>query len=527
MVEDEKKEIRRASWIMGSLTFVSRLLGLVRNQILGHYFGAGFVADAFVAAFTIPNALRRLFGEGALTPVLVSLFTRSLKEGDWKVFLNRSFTALTLALIFLVVAGIAISPWLVSLYVPEFKEIPGKFELTVELTRFLFVFILFIGWSAFFMGVLNSFRSFGLPAFGPAALNLAVIGLVPLGFWLLSPDETDGIFLFGGAMLVGGLFQALIQLPRLKSLKAIPRLDFQFNDTRVKEMALLLLPSTFAMGIYQLNIIVNRVFASGIEGAVSQLFYADLILELPVSLIAVSLGTAVVPSFSRLLNENNRQEFSSTLSYSLENVWFLSLPAMAGLLALSLPIVTSLYLTGRFTVNDAEVVAACLVMYSLGLPFFAGLRILVPVFFAQKDTRTPAQVAVVALAVNLAGAWTLSDKMGAPGIALATSIASCVQFFILLALIVKRFPEMQWRPLIVKTSKIVGSALLMGVALTFLSGSILPSAFWLAHGLSLAKVLSLLGLVTLGGLGFGIVSHAMGLPHASLLWQRLRYRVKK
>lgn len=532
MSQEEKREIGKASLIMAFMTLLSRVLGLVRNQLLGHYFGAGLAADAFVAAFRIPNALRRLFGEGALTPALVATFTRALKTGDGKAYLQEAFTWLSILLVLVCGLGMLMAEALVRIYVPNFSDIPGKVELTVQITRFVFPFILFIGWSAFFMGILNSVRRFALPAFGPAALNIFVVIAVPACFAFVSPQSEYGIFVFAGALVVGGLIQAIMQIPQVTSEVAFPRFVWRKPSEQVLELGRILIPSAFAMGVYQLNIIVNGIFASRIDGAVSHLFYADLILELPVSLIAVSLGTAVLPSFSRLLADNKISDFCETLRFSLESVWLLALPSMVGILVLSEPIVSTLYLSGKFTLADRDWVSSSLNLFALGLPFFAGMRILSPAFFAQKNTRTPALVGFAALAVNFVAAWSLSPSLGAPGIALATTISSVFNFFFLAILLSKHFPKISWMRILSDFSKTLSATIIMGLCLwlaqnTLNQMGVIDDAFWNQPGFSLAKALALTLLIGISVVVFFAAARILGIPQAKSLQDRLTARLKR
>jgi len=527
-MNDERKEIGRASFIMAFFTMISRILGLVRNLLLSHFFGATYISDAFIAAFTIPNALRRLFGEGALTPAFVSTLTRAVKDSEdqkdpriWQNYFAQAFTWLTILLLIVCGLGILLAGPLVHLYVPDFIHVPGKMELTVSLTRFLFPFILFIGWAAFFMGVLNTFRSFGLPAFGPSLLNLSVIILVPVTFHFFSSESPYAIYVYGGAFLIGGLLQALIQVPKMMSLGARLRWSLSLSDPRIRELGMILIPSAFAMGVYQLNIIVNRVFASGIEGAVSHLFFADLILELPISLIATSLGTAVLPSFSRLMASNDKKGLADSFAYSLQGVWLLSIPAMMGMIALSEPIVSTLYFSGKFTAHDLENVRTCLIAYGVGLPFFAGMRILTPVFFAAKDTRTPALVGLVALSVNFIMAWKFSGIFGAWGIALSTSISSVVNFMILAFLINRQHSDLPWGRIFGVTLRIILGALIMGLSLKY-TVEWLDLAIWKTQGVGLEKVLWLTALISLGILVYAFATRALGLKQLAKVFRGLK-----
>lgn len=499
--DTEKGEIGRAGRVMAGGTLLSRILGLVRNQLLSHYFGAGFASDAFIAAFTIPNALRRLFGEGALTPAFVSIFTRELQKNDPRAaesFVSNCFWWLSLCVGFLCLLGILLSPWLVALYVPHFQEIEGKFELSVQLTRFLFPFLLFISWAALFMGVLNSLKSFAIPALGPAVLNLCVISLFPLAFWLLSADSELGIFVFSGAILVGVILQVVVFVPKLLQFRLWPRLQFNWRDPRVFSLGLILVPSLLSMGIYQLNIIVNRIFASDIPGAVSHLFYADLLIELPVSLIATSMSVAALPSLTRLYIAGDRTSLAQTFSFSTSLNLSLALPAMTGLILLATPLLSTIFYTGRFEMSDLEVSSHCLFFYSLGLPFFCLMRSLLPMYFAMKDTKTPAWIALFALFVNAVLAWYLSKRMGAPGIALATSASSFANCGLLCIILMKRFPDFLWGE-ILKTAFIASVfSLIMAVCLWQAQEVLEWTAVFNQKGIRLDKFVLVLTLVGLG-----------------------------
>lgn len=523
------------SSILATFTLISRLLGLVRNQILSHFFGAGIAADAFVAAFRIPNALRRLFGEGALTPAIVALLTRALKpqEGmseeehrkSWQSFITNSFVWLTLILIVITVLGIVFARPLVMFYVSNFDDVPGKLDLAVRLTQYLFPFILFIGWSAFFMGVLNTFRSFARSAAGPSILNLSVIIIVPLCLLVLFPNSENGIYFYCAALLIGGLLQALIQIPDLRRFGAFPKLQFNLFDPRVKELRRLLVPEVFSLGVYQLNIIINSNFASAIPGAVSQLFYADLLLELPVSLIATSVGVAVVPSFSRLITENNRKALGETFSFSLEAVQMLAIPSMFGLIILSRELVSTLYLTGKFTPADMDITARCLVMYAIGLPFFSGLRIILPLFFAQQDTRIPAKTGFVALGVNLVAAYLLSQNLGAHGIALATSISSFANVTILLLISYKRFPDFEWLSILKTFFKMLLAGAAMAAVIS-LNKFFVPDSVWTTVGIRFDKIALLLLMVFVGAGSYFSFAFLLKIPHSEKIFKRLLARIK-
>lgn len=522
----EKAEIGRASTIMAIFTLLSRLLGLVRNQILSHFFGAGFVADAFIAAFTIPNALRRLFGEGALTPSIVTLLTRALREPSnpnspkpWQSFITSAFVWLSLFLIVLSLGIFVFAPWLVRLYVSDFSSTPGKLELTIQLTRFLSPFLIFIGWSAFFMGVLNTFRSFAVSAFVPAMLSISVALVVPVSLVYLFPHTEHGIYFYAGAILVGAFFQALLQIPSLKRKEALPLSAFSWADPRVLDLGKLMVPSFFSLAVYQLNIIINRNFASHIDGAVSHLFYADLLLELPVSLIATSLGTAVIPSFSRLVADQKRKELSETFLFSMEAVWSLALPCTFALIVLAEPMISTLYFSGKFSLSDAQTTARVLIFYACGLPFFATLRILLGLFFAEKNTKIPMYAGWFSLGVNFIAAWQLSSLMQASGIALATSISSMANIAFLLVFMKKDFPEIHWRKSLPSLIKILGACVAMSLILA-LGKALIPSDVWEHRGIGPTKILFMGSLVGLGTLTYFMAAIYLRVPHTAEFVQK-------
>jgi putative peptidoglycan lipid II flippase len=520
----ENKEIGKASKILAASTFLSRILGLVRNQLLSHYFGAGFLADAFIAAFTIPNALRRLLGEGALTPAFVSLFTRQLeneKPGTKaKSFANQSLAWLVLVLLLVTLLGILLSPLLVLIYVPEFQNVPGKFEFTVKLTQFLFPFLILISLSAFCMGILNSLKRFSIPALGPAVLNLSVIIVFPLLILRGDFDPVRSMFVFAGSILFGALLQLLIQIPALIRAGCLPKLERPRADSRVRELSVLLLPSIFGMGVYQLNIIINRVFASEIPGAVSHLFYADLLIELPVSLIATSMAVAAVPSFSRLSASGDKEALGQTFAFSWSINASLAFASMAGILALAGPLISGIFFSGKFQIEDWRISTQCLVFYALGLPFFCLLRSLVPLFYAEKDTKTPVYVAIVAVIINFFGAWQLSKQMGASGIALATSIASASNFFLLLAALIHRHPLFPWKRIASTSLKSSLASLVMFFPI-FFAQSYFFENLWSVSGLALNKILVLLLLVTSGGLLFFVFAWLMKLEVSQILTNKI------
>ncbi len=500
----ELREMGRASSILALFTIFSRIFGLVRNQILGHYFGAGHISDAFIAAFTIPNALRRVLGEGGLTPSIVATLTPYLKSKDeghadpeLRPLINSAFFWMTALLALVGSLSIYFAPQIVHFYVPDFAEIPGKVAMTANLFRILIAFVILITWSAFFMGLLNTFRSFALSAFAPTLNSWAVIAIIPVGFWLWNLDQENGIYLYSIALVIGAGLQVAIQIPTLLKWNICPGWPQKIFDSRIIEISKLMGPSLFILGVYQLNVVINRAFLAGAEGEVSHLFYADLLVELPFSLIASSVGAASVTSFSRLAASGKYDELEATISFSLRSTLLFSVMCCSLIFALAEPIVSTIYFSGNFAIQDVKATASALMAYSIGLPFFGCLRLILSYYFAEKKIGVPLIAASLAVGTNTILAWKLAESLGSTGCALAASAASIVNITLLI--------------IFLKGSKISGAlnTILSGILRTLATAAsliglllflktLLPSTLWTTSGVSFQKI-SVLGLLLLIG----------------------------
>ncbi|MDD2366914.1 MAG: murein biosynthesis integral membrane protein MurJ [Desulfuromonadaceae bacterium] len=427
----EKKHIARAAGILGSATMLSRIMGMIRDMVVSRLFGAGMATDAFFAAFQIPNMLRRFFAEGALTSAFVPTFSATfVRQGEDKAreLANICFTLLTIVMAVITIAGILLSPILVSLMFPGFRAEPGKFELTVLLNRLMFPYIFFISIVALFMGILNTLRHFFAPAISTVFLNLSIIisALCLRGFFEV-PVTALAI-----GVLVGGSIQLVIQLPVLwsKGYKLTP--NFNFSSPEIRSIALLMLPSTFGVGVYYLNITVSAILASMLpQGSVSYLYYAQRLFEFPQGIFTVSVAQAVLPSMSRQVADDDISGMKETLSFGVRLMLFITIPAMAGLMICSTPIFTLIFMGGAFDYDTAVNSAKALMYYSLGLSFVALTRVLAPVFYALKDTRTPVYTAFLAFVVNLCFSLALMDSLKHGGLALATTISAFFNMILL------------------------------------------------------------------------------------------------
>lgn len=431
----EKRNIARAAGILGSATMLSRVMGMVRDMVVSRLFGAGLATDAFFAAFQIPNMLRRFFAEGALTSAFVPTFSATLtNRGDEKAreLANTCFTLLTIVMAVITLAGILFSPVIVGLMFPGFKAEPGKFELTILLNRLMFPYIFFISLVALCMGILNTLRHFFTPAISTVFLNISMIlaALCLRGFFEVP------ITALAVGVLIGGCIQLIMQLPVLWS-KGFPlKPDFNFSSPEIRSIAMLMLPSVFGVGVYYLNIAVSAILASLLpQGSVSYLYYAQRLFEFPQGIFTVSVAQAVLPSMSRQAAAGDVAGMKETVSFGVRLTLFITIPAMAGLMVCSTPIFSLIFMGGAFDYGTVVNSAVALLYYSVGLSFVALTRVLVPVFYALKDTKTPVITALIAFIINLCLSLALMGPLKHGGLALATTLSAFCNMLMLLWLL--------------------------------------------------------------------------------------------
>lgn len=427
--KSHEHKITGAASIVGSATVLSRILGYVRDAAVAYVFGAGLYADAFFVAFRVANLLRRLVGEGALTSSFIPIFTEehaSRSEDGSRAMVSSVFTLFTLILLALTVIGIVFSRELVMLMSPGFIKDPEKFSVTVSLTKQMFPYMVFVGLMAIAMGVLNSFRHFTAPAIAPVFFNIAMIFSV----FAIAPFLRHPVYSLSIGVLLGGAVQFAMQLPYLKRYGMSPRPLFKFSDPAIKKIFLLMGPSAFGVGVYQLNIFVTLWFASKLaEGSVSYLYYSGRIMELPIGVFSVAVATAVLPSLSEHAVKKEWEGFKDSLSFALRIVNFVTIPATIGLLVLSYPIIDVLFRRGQFGVSAAAATSIALVYYAVGLVPVSACRLLSSVFYSLKDTVTPVWIALVSFFFNVAFCIVLVGPLRHGGLALATSLASFINMF--------------------------------------------------------------------------------------------------
>ena len=464
----EKGNVTRAAGIVGSATLLSRIFGYLRDMVTAYFFGVGPVADAFIAAFRIPNMLRRLFAEGSLSISFVPVFTDTLKqEGKEEAFrmAGAALRLLSVILAGVAVLGVLASPWIVSAIATGFRADPVKFELTVLLARIMFPYVICICLVALCMGILNVLGHFAAPALAPVALNLTMIASLFLGGFLTDDAHARAQILACG-VLVGGGVQLVMQVPALVKQGFSPFGLGPLWHPALRQVGRLMLPAVLGAAVYQVNIFVGTMLASLLEGgSIAALFFADRIVQFPLGVFAISLGTAVLPSLSRQMSDGDLKGVAETFSFGLRFTLFVTVPASVGLAVLREPIVDLLFSWGAFDARGVSMTAEALLYYAMGLWAVSCVRVTVPLYYAFKDTKTPVYVAVASIGVNIVLSLFLMRSMGHAGLALAVSASSVFNFLTLLTLLIRRgMVQLHGSVLGRSVARILVAAALMGGA---------------------------------------------------------------
>ena len=493
---------------VSSMTMLSRVLGFVRDTIIARTFGAGVASDAFVVAFKLPNLLRRIFAEGAFSQAFVPILAEyKTQQGDEaaRTFLAYVTGLLTLVLALVTFIGILAAPWIVWASAPGFADEAERFELTTDLLRVTFPYILLISLSSLAGAVLNTWNRFSVPAFVPTLLNISIIVFA----LFLTPYFDPPIMALGWAVLVGGLAQLLFQLPHLRKIGmlVLPRLNLR--DTGVWRVVKQMGPAIFGVSVSQISLIINTVFASFlVAGSVSWMYYADRLMELPAGVLGVALGTILLPALSKTHAGASREDYSKLLDWGLRLCLVLALPSAVALAIISEPLIASLFQYGKFTAADTLMTQRALIAYSLGLVGIILVKILAPAFYAQQNIKTPVRIGLVTLlatqAMNVLFIFVI--PLAHAGLALAIGLAACLNAGLLYWQLRKRDmfqPQPGWALFLGKLLL----ALLAMVAVLLLAMQQLPA--W-ADGSMLWRLLRLGGLVGLGLLAYLAVLALLG-----------------
>ena len=513
--------IVRALGSIGSATLLSRILGYVRDMVVALGFGAGPVTDAFFVAFRVPNILRRLLAEGALSTAVIPVFTEyasTRTRDEFRRLLRAILGAGLLALVATTLLGIAAAPWIVRAIAPGFSAEPGQERLAVLLTRVMFPYLILVGLSALAMGTLNAQHRFFAAALGPAVLNVGMIA----GVLLLAGHIDPPILALALGVLAGGVGQLLVQLPDLRATSLLVTPSGELRHPALARVARLLLPAVFGLAAVQVMVFVNTLLASLLPaGAISFLYYADRVMEFPLGIFGIALASASLPAMSRQAAAGDTRGVAGTLNFALRLAVYVCAPATVGLLVLRTPITRILFERGRFTAADTAATADALTGYAVGLVAFATARIAAQAFYAVGAPGTAVRLGMVAVAANVVAALALMQPLGHAGLAYAASVGAGVHVLLLLALARRRF------------GPIGGRALVASAARTLLAA--LPLAVWCLLGARLlaprrgvaVDAALLVGVMAVGAVVYWLASVAVGSPERAQLSRMLPARGRR
>lgn len=394
--------LTKTSSIVGIMTLASRVLGFVRDQVLAIVFGAGAITDVFLVAFKIPNFLRRLFAEGAFAQAFVPVFTEYKETQSPEALKDLAAHVVgTLAIILLVIStlGVMLAPLLVMLFAPGFIDDQSRFELATHMLRITFPYLFFVSLLAYAGSIQNTFGRFAVPSFTPVLLNVCMIAAA---LWL-SPMFEQPIVALAWGVLAAGVLQLALQLPFLQQLGLLPKPRWGWKHSGVRRILKLMAPAILGSSVAQINLLLDTVIASFLAaGSLSWLYYSDRLMEFPLGLLGVTLGTVILPRLSREHAQKSDEQFRLTIDWALKLAILIGVPSTIGLIVLSAPMLSTLFEYGKFTASDTTMASYSLIAYSFGLPAFIFIKIFAPAFFARQDTKTPVRIGIIALISNMA-----------------------------------------------------------------------------------------------------------------------------
>ncbi|HXY75427.1 MAG TPA: murein biosynthesis integral membrane protein MurJ [Steroidobacteraceae bacterium] len=519
----------RAAGVIGLAVLLSRVLGLAREQIFAALFGGGRVMDAFTIAFRIPNLLRDLFAEGALSTAFVAVFTRTATlENDaaaWRLA-NKVATLTAVSLSAITVLGIVFAPWLVAVLAPGFD--PAKAALTVTLTRVMYPFILLVSLAALVMGLLNARNVFGVPALASSFFNLgSIVAGVLIGYWLDPHFGPRAILGLAVGTLIGGALQLLVQLPAARRAGYHYAPDFHWRDPGVRAILRLMGPSVIAASTTQVNVLVNSVFASELgDGPTFWLTVAFRLMQLPLGVFGVALGTVALPLLTRMAATGNEGAFRSELARGMRLAFLLTIPASIGLIVLAEPIISVLYQHGRFNAYQTAQSAGALRYYALGLCAYAALKVLVNAFYALDKRKTPMVVSFIAVGVNLLLNWIFTVHLGwgHRGLAFSTACVATLNFLILYVLMHSHLGRLESRALFRLLAKLALASTVLFVVCWLGSQGLLADwavePFW-------PKCARLTLVIAAGAAAFFAAAQGLGIAEVREIGRALRRRLER
>jgi len=466
---------------IGLGTFASRILGLVRDMTKAYFFGTGIAADAFTVAFRVPNLLRALFAEGTLSAAFVPVFGEYLaKRSKRETWMLASVAWSILAIILVVVAllGIAVAPYVVKIMAHGYRHVPGKLDLTISLTRIMFPYIIFVGLAALSMGMLNSLRHFFAPAVSPVLLNASMIAAMILFCRRVGELPSEQVYALAVGVLVGGAAQLGIQVPFLKKKGMSFRFRPNWRHPAVKKILSLMVPGVLGLGILEINAFVDTYLGALLRpGSVAALEYGNRLMQLPLGVFGVALGTAVLPTLSIQAAREDFDQLRDTFSFAVRFVCFIMIPASLGLIVLRYPVIRLLFERGEFTRGDSvSMTSWALMFYAVGLASYGMIKCTVPVFYSLKDTRTPVKIAVVAMLSNIVLNVILMQFLQLGGLALATALSATINVTLLMRHLRRRLGWVKGRDIFRSVGRIAIAAALMALV-CFVAASFMEVRF--------------------------------------------------
>lgn len=500
------KGLLHSGLIFSFMTLVSRVMGLVRDVVIAIGFGSSATADAFFVAFKIPNFLRRLFAEGAFSQAFVPVLSEYESKGNRagvKALVDHVFTRLSLVTGVTTVIGVVAAPWIVMIFAPGFASEPEKLALAGDLLRITFPYLFFITLTAFAGSILNTYHQFGGPAFTPVLLNLSLI----LCALFLAPLLDNPVFALAWGVFIAGALQLVFQLPFLARIAMMPK-PVKGHHPGVKKILVLMVPALFGVSVGQINLLLDTVLASFlVHGSVSWLYYSDRLMELPLGIFGVGLATVILPSLSKRHAEASADEFKKTLSWALEMVLLIGVPALVALFVLAEPLLTVIFQYGAMSPSDVEQAAKSLRAYSFGLLAFMLIKVLASGYYARQDTKTPVKIGIVAMVANMAFNLMLVWHLAHAGLALATSLSAFVNAGLLYWGLHKTgvftFERRSWNLL----AKVGISVFVMALGIGFLAPE---ASAWIEMAL-LERVAWMAGVIVLGAGSYGVCLIGLGL----------------
>lgn len=507
------KALLKSTGIVSAMTSLSRVSGFIRDMLYAQLFGAGAGTDAFFVAFRIPNFLRRLFAEGAFSQAFVPVFSEyqtQHQQAELRELVDQVTGTLGAILLLITALGVLAAPLLILLFAPGFSSDAGKYQLTVDMLRITFPYLLFISLTALAGGVLNSCGRFAIPAVTPVLLNLTMIAAA---LWL-APHMEKPVMGLAWGVFIAGVVQLGFQIPFLRQIKLLPRPRWGWASAGVQQVLKLMLPAVFGSSVAQVNLLIDTLLASFlVSGSVSWLYYSDRLVEFPLGIFGVALGTVILPKLSRHHASAETAHFSQTLDWALRWALLIGVPATVALVILAGPMLAALFQYGEFDAHDVAMSTRSLMAFALGLVAFMLIKVLAPGFYARKDTRSPVKYGIIAMGANTAMTLIFIWPLAHAGLALSTSLAAFLNAGMLFFNLRRRAiyqPRSGWPRFLLQ---LFVANLLLGVVLWFGAGDLQQ---WL-HASSGQRLWHLTWLIVAGGGSYVLAVLAVGIRPRHLL----------